>query len=76
MWFLSYITTSPSIRGVFALSNCYYSQEFSWIELVRGKGMTSLFSLMSNYTQKFQSLTFSKVFSLFTFVFIFFLLFS
>jgi hypothetical protein len=54
---------------VFSLGGLFYLQELSWIELFRGKGVVSFFSLVSSFAQKVQDFTFSKIFSLFTLVF-------
>lgn len=69
MWFLGFITSSPNVGVVFSLGKGYYIQEMSWIEVLRGKGLYSFFSLVSSSMQKLQDFTFSKMFSLFTLLF-------
>lgn len=69
MWFLGFITSSPNVGMAFSLGKGYYMQELSWMELFRGKGLFSFFSLVSSSAQKVQDFTFSKIFSLFTLFF-------
>ena len=72
MWFLGFISSSPGVRRVFSLGSFYYSQEFSWMELIRGKGALSFFSYVRGSLQKRQNFSFSLYFSLMTFVLIVF----
>lgn len=69
MWFLGFITSSPLVGFVFSLGGGYYVQEFSWMELFRGKGVFSFFSRLSSFLQRGHGLSFSQMFSLFTLFF-------
>lgn len=75
MWFLGFITSSPGVGFFFFLGGGYVLQELRWMELVRGKGFLYLFTRISSFWQRRQNFSFSVLFSFFTLVFGFFLLF-
>lgn len=74
MWFLVFITSSPLVGRSFAIGEKYFVQEFTWVELLGGKGVFCGFYRLSSLAQLAQGLTFSHLFSFFSVVVFFFLL--
>lgn len=75
IWFLSFISSFPLVFKIFSVGDLFYSQELSWMEMLRGKGALSLVGIPSSFLQEAHNFFFSRLFSLFTLIFGFLVLF-
>lgn len=70
MWFLSFITSPPLTHASLSTAAKVFYNEIRWIELIRGKGIFQLTSIISKATQKRANIRASQIMSIFR-IFIF-----
>lgn len=70
IWFLTFISSSPQVRKTLSLGNKIYTQELTWIELARGKGLANTFTNLSQKLQQTTNMQFSQLLSLISALFI------